>query len=350
MNRVRVQPLTTRPRVSVVIPCYNYGHYLPDAVASALGQPGVEVDVLVVDDASPDGSVEVAHRLAAADPRVRVLAHPVNRGHIATYNDGLAEVDGDHVVLLSADDLLAPGSLARAAALLEAHPDVAFTYGYAESFAEAPPPARTAVRSWSVWSGERWAYRLSRHAHNVVVNPEVVMRGSIMDKLVGYDPALPHAADLDLWIRAAQLGSVGRVNGPHQAFYRAHGANMHLTDYGSLLYDLRERLTVFDAAFAPDGRSDGSTRRLAARRALAREALRLAWRARLAGGGSGADTVEAFTDWARDTWPGVVRTPTWRAVTERREATPPEWERAAASLYLRGRSHLWWRRWRRFGL
>src|ERR1700710_2937043 len=103
MRRHKARPLTTRPRVSVVIPCYNYGKYLSAAVNSALGQDGVEVDVLIVDDASPDGSVEIARDLAAADPRVRVLAHEQNKGHLATYNDGLREVDGTYVVLLSAD-------------------------------------------------------------------------------------------------------------------------------------------------------------------------------------------------------------------------------------------------------
>ena len=70
MRLHRPKPFVGAPRVSVVIPCYNYGRYLPDAVASALDQDGLDVDVLVVDDASPDDSAEVARRLAAADPRV----------------------------------------------------------------------------------------------------------------------------------------------------------------------------------------------------------------------------------------------------------------------------------------
>ncbi|WP_460807831.1 glycosyltransferase family 2 protein [Micromonospora zhanjiangensis] len=107
VTRIRPRPLTTRPTVSVVIPCYNYGHYLPECVHSVLSQSGVEVDVLIVDDASPDGSAEVARELSA-DPRVRLIAHRENRGHIATYNEGLAAVDGEYVVLLSADDLLSP--------------------------------------------------------------------------------------------------------------------------------------------------------------------------------------------------------------------------------------------------
>jgi glycosyltransferase involved in cell wall biosynthesis len=64
--------------VSVVIPCYNYGHFLEEAVGSALtGQDGVDVRVLIIDDASPDDSVQQARRIAAADPRVEVRSgHP----------------------------------------------------------------------------------------------------------------------------------------------------------------------------------------------------------------------------------------------------------------------------------
>ena len=96
--------------VSVVIPCYRYGHFLADCVRSVLDeQPGVDVRVLIIDDASPDDSADQARKLAAADPRITVQVHEANRGHIATYNEGLLEwADGDYSVLLSADDRLTP--------------------------------------------------------------------------------------------------------------------------------------------------------------------------------------------------------------------------------------------------
>ncbi len=62
--------------VSVVIPCYGYGHLLPRCVESVLSQPDVDVDVLIIDDCSVDDSFEVARRLAAADPRSRPSATP----------------------------------------------------------------------------------------------------------------------------------------------------------------------------------------------------------------------------------------------------------------------------------
>ena len=82
MRIERPSALRSKPTVSVVIPCYNYGRYLPQAVASALDQERVEVEVIVVDDASTDGSADVAHGLAQDDPRIQVIVHAVNRGHI----------------------------------------------------------------------------------------------------------------------------------------------------------------------------------------------------------------------------------------------------------------------------
>ncbi|WP_250280018.1 glycosyltransferase, partial [Frankia sp. Cppng1_Ct_nod] len=99
------------------------------SVGSALDQPGVATDVVIVDDASDDDSASVAVSLAAADSRVGVLTRRANGGPVAAFNDGLAKAQGEYLVRLDADDLLTPGSLARSLALLEANPWVGMAYG-----------------------------------------------------------------------------------------------------------------------------------------------------------------------------------------------------------------------------
>src|SRR3954454_4190332 len=129
-----------RPSVSVVIPCYKYGRFLPACVRSILDQEGVDVRVLIIDDASPDDSAQMALALAAADKRVEVRVHEVNKGHIATYNEGLLEwADGDYSILISADDLLTPGSIRRATDVMAAHPEIGFVYGHALKWVDADP-------------------------------------------------------------------------------------------------------------------------------------------------------------------------------------------------------------------
>jgi glycosyltransferase involved in cell wall biosynthesis len=80
-GRIRnVRPLDRVPRVSVVIPCYNYGHYLRQCVESVTrGQPGIEVEVIIVDDRSTDDSLSVARSIEDRDERVRVIRHEQNK-------------------------------------------------------------------------------------------------------------------------------------------------------------------------------------------------------------------------------------------------------------------------------
>lgn len=75
-------------RVDVVIPCYNYAHFLEECVGSVLSQAGVDVRVLILDDYSPDNTPEVGMALASRDKRVTYRRHTANEGHIATYNGG----------------------------------------------------------------------------------------------------------------------------------------------------------------------------------------------------------------------------------------------------------------------
>jgi glycosyltransferase involved in cell wall biosynthesis len=358
---VPIQPASVgAPRVTVVIPCYNYGRYLPACVGSVLGQPGVAVDVIIVDDASPDGSGEVAEELAAADTRVRVIRHERNAGHIATYNEGLAEAEGDYVVLLSADDLLTPGSLERATTLFEAHPPVGFVYGHAVRFSDAPPAARTRPSNWVIWEGRDWLADRFRRGRNPVISPEVVLRRSVLGEIGGFRPELPHTGDLEMWLRAAAVGDVGFVGGADQAWYRVHATNMHSTVFQNgqrdgMTVDLRERLRAFESA-ADDicGQVSDSDRMLmSARRALAVETLTLAIRPFYWGM---ADTwpVDDLTSFALEVYPETRRLPHWRLLSLHRRLGPGRRQRNPLSmshevaLKVRGAAREW--RWVRAGL
>lgn len=296
----RPRELVTRPTVSVVIPCYNYGRYLADAVASALDQRRLDVEVIIVDDASTDGSAAVARAIAAVDPRVEVLVHEHNAGHIRTYNDGLARCRGDYLVLLSADDRLPRDSLTRAVALMEHHPGVGLVYGHPDTFETEPDVPRGGVQTWTVWPGQSWLRRVVRTGRNVIMSPEVVVRRAAWAEVDGYDPRLPHSADLAAWLRVAARWDVGRVNGEVQAHYRVHGDNMHLTSWSGALTDLEERRLTFDLFLAetPDLPADASRLHARARRSLARTARGLAG----ADDMSGAERSDMLA-FAAETWP-----------------------------------------------
>ena len=341
--------------VSVVIPCYNYGHFLEEAVRSVLDdQPGVDVRVLIIDDASPDGSVEVARRIAADDPRIEVVAHRENKGNIATFNEGLLEwADGDYCTLLSADDRATPGALARARDLLDARPEVGFVYGHSVWYTDGttPPPARTKVRGWSVWSGQRWLEHRFRQAENPITTPEVVVRTSLQQRVGGYDPQLPKAADMELFMRFAAHGDVGFLRGVDQAYYRLHGANM--SSAVSPLMDLVQRREVFEAVLDRYGHAlaDVDGLRESVHRQLGREALWAAGRVhdrgplrrselgrRLMGAGSNPEEgdVEELLAYAAECWPEVKRTRLHRRLEAHDSLGPLE------LLHLVNRKREWW--------
>jgi glycosyltransferase involved in cell wall biosynthesis len=341
----------------VVIPCYNYGHYLAECVQGVLSQDGVDVDVLIVDDASPDGSGAIARAIAESDSRVNLIEHRVNAGHIATYNEGLGAVDGDYVVLLSADDLVTPGSFQRATALLTAHPEVVMVHGFARTFTDQPPPPRTEVRSWSVWAGPEWIARVSRAGGNPVATPEVMLRTDTMRKLEGYDTRVPHAGDFLMWLRAAALGGIGRVNGVDQAYYRVHGQNMHVQQFAGADTDLRQRHEAFEIFFDEYGQglTEAGELRSSARMAVAREALVIACAcydrppepdaAALAG---------RLVALAEEIYPPAresrLRQKYDRLVHRTELGKGPLVPRGITTFNKRVRDHVEWRRWRRSGV
>lgn len=347
--------------VTVVIPCYNYGHFLPAAVHSVLDQRDVDAHVVIVDDASPDGSADIAARLAAEHPtRVRAVLHERNTGHIATYNDGFDHVETEFVTLVSADDLVASGALGRATRLMQRNPGVGLVYGHAESFEQAvhgaadlAPKHRPLPETWTVWGGREWIRWSVRRGRNFILSPEAVLRTAALRAIGGYDPALPHSGDLHYWLRTAAHWDVGRVNGSPQAWYRVHGSNMHLTDFATLAVDLRHRLAAFEVLADPDrGLPDGSRLVDSARRALAREALLNA--ARELDEGADVAAVAPLHELALELRPAAATAARTRAVDarmRRRELGHPPTARERAIEHARRTvDRVRWRIWETAGI
>jgi glycosyltransferase involved in cell wall biosynthesis len=218
-------------RVDIIVPCYKYAHYLRQCVESVLSQSHGDLRVLIIDDCSPDDTETVARELVAQDSRVSYRHHETNRGHIATYNEGLDWASGAYTVLLSADDYLASGALERAVRLFEENPEIGMSYGRGvEVFQGQTEP----TLSKSDDSREAWVipsssliHVLCDEARNPIVTPTVVVRTDLQKNLGGYRKDLPHSGDLEMWLRFAAHAPIGFVN-DLQAYYRKHRANMHI--------------------------------------------------------------------------------------------------------------------------
>jgi glycosyltransferase involved in cell wall biosynthesis len=312
--------------VDVVIPCYKYGRYLRDCVESVLTQEGVDVRALIIDDCSPDDTPRVAAQLVAEDSRVEYRRHAVNRGHIATYNEGLLEwADSDYCLLLSADDLLTPGALRRAAQLMDSHPEVVFTCGREIKTAEprADDCPHQVDGGFTVFSGDDFLLRMCREAENIVSTPTAVVRTCVQQRIGGYRADLPHSGDMEMWLRFAAHGSVGTIHA-FQAFYRTHGQNMSCGYVG--LRDLRSRKDAFEAIFSSCGHRINNCRYLQslASKNLADLAL---WAASRSFERGELPTCRQYTALATEFSPTIRRTARWQRFRLKQMIGAKTWSR-----------------------
>jgi glycosyltransferase involved in cell wall biosynthesis len=313
--------------IDVIVPCYKYGHYLPECVTSVLTQTGPTVRVLVIDDASPDDTFMVASALARADPRVGVRRHARNQGHIATYNEGIAWASADYMLLLSADDYLLSGALSRAVALLDAHPEVGFAFGRALGFTvrgdDHLAGKRRTEADVEILTGERFL-KVS-DSRNIVPTPTAVVRTALQKRLGGYAPELPHTGDMEMWYRFAAHGHVG-VLGAYQAVYRVHTANMsssYLKRYR--LPDVDQRRAAIELFFRKHGASipRGRNLREAMLLSLATDAVSIASSAFNVADFEACDDVVRY---ALALAPGVRRSRAWMKLACKRQLGLHRWQ------------------------
>jgi glycosyltransferase involved in cell wall biosynthesis len=343
--------------VDVVIPCYNYARYLPACVDSVLLQPGVRTRVLVIDDASSDDSARVGQELAASDQRVEFRRHEVNKGHIATYNEGLIDWStAEYTVLLSADDMLAPGSLSRAVRIMDMDARIGMVYGRPIHFEQeiAIPEMSTRDCAYELFPGAEWLEGRCRAGQNVISSPEVVVRGRVQRAVGGYRPELPHSGDLEMWLRIAAVSCIAYVRRVPQAFYRVHPASMLRTKYKSSFVDLQHRKAAFAAFFEHQGAiANGDRLYDLAKRALAREAL---WDACRAYDRNQVQEARAneLVEFAMATYAGATSLSEYGALGRRQRLGSVVCNRtqlfAASALVRRGRRWLARRRWKRRGV
>ncbi len=183
------------PEVSVVIPCYSQAHLLPEAIESALAQRGATVEIVVVDDGSPDDVRAVVERY----PGIRYVRQP-NRGLSAARNTGLRESTGEFLAFLDADDRLLPGALAAGLACFAEHPDSVFVYGDFRFMSEGGAPLDRRVRP--PLDVDLYGGMLVRN--HIEMISTVLFRRSVLEHEGVFDTTLRSAEDYELLMRLAR--------------------------------------------------------------------------------------------------------------------------------------------------
>jgi glycosyltransferase involved in cell wall biosynthesis len=240
--------------MDVIVPCYNYGHFLSQCVNSVLSQDGVDVRVLIIDDCSRDNTPEVGRALAAEDSRVEYRRHATNHGHIRTYNEGFEWVSGNAVLLLSADDYLLPGALRRASRVMGIHPEVGLVYGRQVVIRDEIHPSGTDDNSeYEVIEGGELIRQMCDGGSNPVTTPTTIVRSEVLRAVGEYNPKLPHTADMEYWLRVAARCSIA-VLAAQQACKRMHTHNMQVDFVTQVERDIEQRSAAFASFFDREGK------------------------------------------------------------------------------------------------
>jgi glycosyltransferase involved in cell wall biosynthesis len=212
------------PRVTVHIPCYNYGHFVTDAIQSVLDQTFEDWEAIVVDDASTDRTSEIL--AVQDDPRLRVVRHEENVGNIGTYNEAIRAARGEFFVILSADDRYRPRFLERVLDIFSEHPEAGVVYtnyrrvdGSGRALPWRPPMPHDADGIF-----DELPSLLER---SYIAGCSAVARVRTLRAMGMYDPRFPYTADTYLWRQIAAMAPFGYVDEPLYE-YRAHESHMSL--------------------------------------------------------------------------------------------------------------------------
>ncbi len=201
------------PRISVLMPCYNHGVFIDEAVGSVLAQTFQDFEIIVVDDGSTEP--RTLEKLAElATPRTTVI-RTANRGLPAARNYAARRASGELFCALDADDRLAPTWFEKAIAVLDRQPHIAFVSHWLETFGD---------EHWT-WTPEKCDLPslLARNA----VNGAALVRREAFERAGGYDEAMREGCeDWDFWLRLVEQGLEGAIVPEVLFYYRRRSDSM----------------------------------------------------------------------------------------------------------------------------
>jgi glycosyltransferase involved in cell wall biosynthesis len=200
------------PSVSIVMPVYNRRDLVPDALRSTQAQPGVDAEIIVVDDGSADDTVEVVREIARRDSRIRLIEAP-HGGVAKARNIGVKAANRDWLTFLDSDDVFAPDRLRRQIDKLQARPDVTVVTGHNQQFKGLTSDFQPILTS----NAERRTDPTLGAA---------MFRRSLFDQHGLFDETMEMGEDLDFYFRLFEADARILVEVETVYYYRRHRHNM----------------------------------------------------------------------------------------------------------------------------
>ncbi len=199
--------MKTNPTVSVIMPVYNCGPYLAEAVESILRQTWKDFEFIIVDDGSTDDSLAVLEKYARQDDRIRVISRP-NTGIVGALNDALVAARGKYVARMDGDDVSLPQRLQLQVEYLELNPSCVAVGASAQLVDEEGDPL-CIVPAWT--DPRRLNDDLLRFGGSALIAASAVMRTDAVRRVGAYRKEFQWTEHKDLFIRLAEIGQLANV-------------------------------------------------------------------------------------------------------------------------------------------
>lgn len=187
-----------KPLVSIITPSYNQAHFLEETIQSVINQDYPNLEYIIVDGGSSDGSVEIIQRYTQ---RLAWWVSERDQGQTDALNKGFAHAQGDILAWLNSDDTYLPHAITQAVDALQSRPEVGMVYGDANLIDQNGQvigrfPAR------------QTDYRRLRRGYVHIPQQAAFFRASLWRQVGPLDPTFYFAMDYDLWVRLAKLAPI----------------------------------------------------------------------------------------------------------------------------------------------
>jgi Glycosyl transferase family 2 len=214
--------------VAIVIPCYKQAHFLPATVASVCAQTYTDLEIVIVDDGSPDDTAAVAERLITAFPERDIrLVRQRNQGLAASRNNGIATTSAEYALVLDSDDLIAPTFVEDCVRVLDARLDLSIAYGQQRYFGEENHFTQMPEYDFVLMTRRN------------LFPCTALYRRRAFDEVGGYNERMTSYEDWDFWLGCGERG--------HFGVFLAHAVFCYRKSNASMLAEARGRDTQLKA-------------------------------------------------------------------------------------------------------
>ncbi|RZJ87738.1 MAG: glycosyltransferase, partial [Hymenobacter sp.] len=253
------------PKVSIIIPNYNHARYLPERINSALSQTCSDIEVLLLDDCSPDNSRDILTAYAARDPRIQLVFNEQNSGStFKQWNKGIALAKGEYIWIAESDDVADLTFLEKLTSLLDANPEAGLAYAQSWRIDEQGQPHGTWAPILAELDADLWQHdfvlpgvelvRRFMAYTNIIPNASaVLMRHSALEQVGPAPENMRVAGDWLFWVRYLMTTQLVYVAEPLN-YFRFHSNNVRsrTEQDGTQLVEMAQVLQLVKQAVVPE--------------------------------------------------------------------------------------------------